>query len=143
MLFRSLAGMGPVLEPYIRLKITVGEDSLGKVVKDLTEHGGEVLDLAAGTSGQEGDEDIVPYSEDGVYVPPEILSPSAANVETNASSNYKRSIHAVAPLSRMLDYSNRLRAISGGHGIFEMANAGFRVVSSTRKEEILREIGRA
>lgn len=139
----KLAGMGPVLEPYIRLKITVGDDSLGKVVKDLTEHGGEVLDLAAGTSGQEGDEDIVPYSEDGVYVPPEILSPSAANVEVNASSNYKRSIHAVAPLSRMLDYSNRLRAISGGHGIFEMANAGFRLVSNTRKQEILREIGRA
>ncbi|CAL1700829.1 unnamed protein product [Somion occarium] len=139
----KLAGMGPVMEPYIRLKITVGDDALGKVVKDLTEHGGEVLDLAAGTSGQEGEEEAIPYAEDGIYVPPKALSPSALATEGNTSSNYKRSVHAIAPLSRMLDYSNRLRAISGGHGVFEMSNAGFRQVSETRKTEILREIGRA
>ncbi|KAH9951647.1 P-loop containing nucleoside triphosphate hydrolase protein [Amylocystis lapponica] len=136
-------GMGPIMEPYIRLKITVNEDSVGKVVKDLTEHDGEVLDLASGSSGE--DEDIEPYSDDGVYIPPDWLSPSAMTATDNgmSSSKYKRSVHGVAPLSQMLDYSNRLRALSGGHGLFEMVNAGFRKVSEARKTEILREIGRA
>ncbi|TFY60806.1 hypothetical protein EVJ58_g4926 [Rhodofomes roseus] len=140
------AGMGDVMEPYIRLKITVNEDSVGKVVKDLTERGGEVLDLGTGSGNvADPDADAVPFSEDGVYIPPKELSPSAANPTARAgsSSQYKRSIFAVAPLSQMLDYSSRLRALSGGHGLFEMVNAGFRKVSQARKMEILREIGRA
>lgn len=140
------AGMGPLLEPFIRLKIAVNEDSVGKVVKDLTEHGGEVLDLASG-SGNPADveEDLEPYSEDGVYIPPQELSPSSSNSpeHESSSSRFKRSIYAVAPLSRMLDYSDRLRALSGGNGLFETVNAGFRKVSEARKMEILREIGRA
>ncbi|KAI0939201.1 hypothetical protein AcV5_000685 [Taiwanofungus camphoratus] len=139
------AGLGPLMEPYISLKITVNESSVGKVVKDLTEHGGEVLDLASGSSNaMEGEEDMEPFPQDGVYIPPKWLSPSSASAEAGSSSSqYKRSVYAVAPLSRMLDYSNRLRALSGGHGLFEMVNAGFRKVSQTRKMEILREIGRA
>ncbi|KZT12513.1 P-loop containing nucleoside triphosphate hydrolase protein [Laetiporus sulphureus 93-53] len=140
------AGMGPLMEPYIRLKITINEESVGKVAKDLTEHGGEVLDLATGSgSAIDAEEEMEPYSEDGVYVPPKELSPSSANTPENDSSSaqYKRSIFALAPLSRMLDYSDRLRALSGGNGTFEMVNAGFRQVSVTRKVEILREIGRA
>jgi elongation factor G len=137
--------MGPVLEPYIQLRITVPEDSLGKIVKDLTESNGEVLDLAG--SGVGGiDEDGGGYSSDNVYLPPDWLSPSASGAQGGVASDRalrRRAIHAIAPLGRMLDYSNRLRALSGGHGLFEMANAGFREVSDARKLEILREIGRA
>lgn len=137
------AGIGPVMEPYIRLKISVNEETLGKVIKDLTEHGGEVLDMASDSATIADGEDALPFPQDGVYVPPEILSPSSSSLFSGASSNVKRAIHAVAPLSQMLDYSNRLRALSGGHGLFEMVNAGFREVSETRKLEILKEIGRA
>lgn len=138
------AGMGPLMEPFIRLKITVNEETLGKVVKDLTEHGGEVLDLAESSVGaSEGDQEIEPYPDDGVYVPPEVLSPSASSTKGGSSASMRRAIHAVAPLSQMLDYSNRLRALSGGHGLFEMENAGFRQVSEGRKLEILKEMGRA
>jgi len=142
------AGMGPMLEPFIKLKISVYEDTLGMVVKDLTENGGEVLDLASDTtSAVDGDDEVVAYSTDGVYIPPEELSPSSAASMTSKFSNdtphLKRTIHAVAPLSRMLDYSTRLRALSGGHGLFDMLNAGFRQVSDARRLEILREIGRA
>ena len=139
----KMAGSGPIMEPYIRLKITVNDETLGKVVKDLTEHGGEVLDLASDSVTMADGEDVLPYSHDGVYVPPEILSPSASSLSSGDSPSLRRAIHAVAPLSRMLDYSNRLRALSGGHGLFEMANAGFREVSDARRLEILREIGRA
>ncbi|EGO02185.1 hypothetical protein SERLA73DRAFT_104542 [Serpula lacrymans var. lacrymans S7.3] len=140
------AGMGGIMEPYIKLKISINEDSLGKVVKDLTENGGEVLDLASDAITAI-DEDSFPYSIDGVYVPPRELSPSSASsASVNSSTStprLKRTVHAIAPLSRMLDYSTRLRALSGGHGLFEMENAGFREVSEPRKVEILREIGRA
>lgn len=139
------AGMGPIMEPYIQVRITVSEDSLGKVVKDLTENGGEILDLA-GTGVAGAEEESGAYPTDGLYVPPDWLSPSAQGSSQDArgaSVRVRRSIHSVAPLSCMLDYSNRLRALSGGHGQFEMANAGFRQVSDARRMEILREIGRA
>lgn len=139
------AGMGPILEPYINLTISVHLDALGKVVKDITEHGGEVLDLAS--SSVAVDEDGDPYSSDGLYIPPEELSPSSTFLRVSSSASTlpqaKRTVYAIAPLSRMLDYSTRLRALSGGHGNFDMTNAGFRQVAEPRKIEILREVGRA
>jgi elongation factor G len=134
------AGTGPVMEPYVHLKITINEDSIGKVVKDLTEHGGEVLDLGTGP----GTDEIGGYPDEGVYIPPSWLSPSGVSLGSGPNlPQIKRSIHALAPLAKMLDYSNRLRALSGGHGNFEMLNAGFKGVSEVRKLEILKEIGRA
>ena len=140
------AGPGPVMEPYMNLKVSVNEETLGKVVKDLTEHGGEVLDLGSNTATGGLDSDsIEAYSEDGVYVPPEWLSPSSApgKFSGKGGPSLRRSVYAVVPLSRMLDYSTRLRALSGGHGTFEMSAAGFREVSFARRSEILKEIGRA
>lgn len=134
------AGTGPVMEPYVHLKISVNEDSIGKVVKDLTEHGGEVLDLGTGS----GTDEAGGYPDEGVYIPPSWLSPSGDPLGSGSNlPQVKRSVHALAPLSKTLDYSNRLRALSAGHGHFEMSNAGFREVSETRKREILKEIGRA
>ena len=138
-------GMGSVMEPYIRVKITVHEDSLGKVVKDLTENGGEVSGLGADSSiTADGGDEVGSYTQDGVYIPPDILSTSSSSYSTTESTpRLKRNIHATAPLSKILDYSSRLRALSGGHGLFEMASAGFRTVSEPRKLEILKEIGRS
>jgi len=102
-----------------------------------------VLDLGTGSMvGADGTEEVGGFPEEGNYIPPPWLSPSGVNSHDNAA-RLKRTINAVAPLSQMLDYSNRLRALSGGHGLFEMANAGFKEVSSARRLEILKEIGRA
>ncbi|KAJ7047257.1 P-loop containing nucleoside triphosphate hydrolase protein [Mycena alexandri] len=141
------AGMGPVLEPFVSLKVSVNEDSLGKAVKDLTEHGAEVLDLGTGSMvGADGTEELGGHPEEGNYIPPLWLSPSGDPTRENAAAStprLKRTINAIAPLSQMLDFSSRLRALSGGHGVFEMANAGFKQVSNARRLEILKEIGRA
>ncbi|KAF7965622.1 hypothetical protein HWV62_42627 [Athelia sp. TMB] len=138
------AGTGPVLEPYIRVKVTVNEDSLGKVVKDLTEHGGEVSALGADAGP---DDAYGPYSHEGVYIPPDALSTSSASYNSHGGGGgaprVRRTVHATAPLSQMLEYNTRLRALSGGHGLFEMAPAGFKTVTDARKAEILKEIGRA
>lgn len=130
------AGQGDLMEPYIRLKITVDEGSVGRVVEDLGEHGGEVLDLDA------EDEEPEPFMDEGTYIPPQWLSPSTGKAAKSTSARMKRTIVALAPLSQMLDYSTRLRALSGGHGLFQMASEGFRRVSSARITEILKELGR-
>lgn len=136
------AGLGPILEPFIFLKISVTESTLGKVVKDLTEHGGEILELGDNGSGHD---DVTGYSDEGIYSPPEWMSPSGSpsSLSRSSSSHVKRSVRAVAPLSRFLDYSNRLRSLAEGHGLFEQSSAGFKEVPEERKLEILREIGRA
>lgn len=139
-------GMGPLMEPYVKVKVEVSEDVIGKVVKDLTDHRGEILDLGAGstTTGQT-EYDAQPYPQDSLYVPPDWLTPCSALSPSDSSQaiRIKRSVHAIAPLSQMLDYSGRLRAISGGHGLFEMSSEGFREVGEARKFEILKELGRA
>ncbi|KIJ56620.1 hypothetical protein M422DRAFT_773405 [Sphaerobolus stellatus SS14] len=146
-------GMGPIMEPFVRVKVEVSEEILGKVVKDLTEHRGEILDLGGAALGfadpavaAPGDEyDAAPYSNEGLYVPPGWLTPCSAVTEADVTQGVrlKRSIKSVAPLSEMLDYSNRLRALSGGHGTCDMSTEGYREVGETRKIEILRELGRA
>ncbi|KAJ3924124.1 translation elongation factor 2 [Lentinula edodes] len=136
------AGMGSLMEPYSFFKVAATEDTLGKVVKDLTEHGAELQDLGDGIS--DGMDEVVGYPVEGNYIPPDMLSPSSSNLTgSGASPKLRRFVHALAPLSQMLDYNSRLRALSGGHGQFDMVNAGFRVVAEPRKMEILREIGRA
>ncbi|KAF5363928.1 hypothetical protein D9756_000476 [Leucocoprinus leucothites] len=141
--FRS-AGSGPIMEPFINLKVTVPESHLGKVIRDLTEHGGEVLELGSGSSTITENEVTGGFSEEGVYIPPLWLTPSATNAALkSANSRIKRAVHGLAPLSQFLDYSQRLRALSEGNGTFEMFTAGFKGVSEARRLEILREIGRA
>ena len=139
-------GLGEFLEPFIRVKVDVGEEYLGRVVRDLIEAGGEVVDMEMGE-----DEAFVGYEEDGVYIPPGWVTPTTGSLNQASSWQHggaqlmpKRSVHAFAPLSSMLDYSTRLRALSGGLGAFEMSVDGFRLVTSeSRKQEILRELGRA
>lgn len=136
-------GRGAIMEPFIQVRVSVGSDVLGKVMRDLVEHGGEIVDLAE-SNPLSDEESSTPYSQEGVYIPPKWLSPStmSATDNENHSALLKRHVSAVAPLSQMLDYSTRLRALSGGHGQFNMAPAGFRTVSPGREVEILREIGR-
>ena len=137
-------GKGPIMEPYIKVRVSVGSGVLGPVLKDLVEHGGEIVDLAESNVPLD-EETSIPYSQEGVYIPPKWLSPSSMSSVDGGSHSIqlKRPVYAVAPLSQMLDYSTRLRAISGGHGQFEMTSAGFRAVSPGRELGILTEIGRA
>ena len=137
------AGPGHLMEPYVRVKVDVGDEGVGKVVKDLNEHHGEILDLGSGLVTE--DDEVGPYPIDDLYIPPKWLTPASASLASKdgTDSSIKRTIWAVAPLSRMLDYSSRLRAVSGGQATFELSNDGFRAVGDVRRLEILKEIGRA
>ncbi|KAG9118913.1 Ribosome-releasing factor 2, mitochondrial, partial [Ceratobasidium sp. 392] len=140
------AGPGAVMEPFVSVRVRVGEEFVGKVVKDLTESGGEIADLGLDV-GNDGT-DTGAFDASGVYIPPALVSPAsgvlgASGLSKPGGAGVKRTVNAMAPLSRMLDYSNRLRALSAGTGSFEMASAGFREVGELRRKEILTEIGRA
>ncbi|CAE6412159.1 unnamed protein product [Rhizoctonia solani] len=135
-------GPGAVVEPFVNVRVRVGEEAVGKIVKDLTECGGEIADLGVEAIN---DAEVGTFDATGVYIPPAIVSPASgvSNTSRVGGIGVKRTIHAVAPLSQMLDYSNRLRALSAGTGQFEMESAGFREVNDMRRREILVEIGRA
>ncbi|KAK2466295.1 hypothetical protein APHAL10511_001937 [Amanita phalloides] len=136
------AGPGPILEPFVLIKIVLNEGSLKKVVQDLTEHGGQVQSLDI--REERNDVELFESIAKNIYIPPPWLSPSSTHKpDEHSLPKHKRSLQALAPLSRFLDYSTRLRALSGGYGIFEMQNAGFREVTPERRLEILQEIGRA
>lgn len=138
------AGPGPILEPYVHVKISVPEKSFGNVINDLTENGGELLEMGEDSSSGFDGSEASGFSDEGLYVPPSWVSPSGSYTGgSGAQSMMKHVIHASAPLKQMFDYSNRLRAISEGHGNFEMVVDGFKEVSDSRRLEILKEIGRA
>ncbi|EJU06227.1 translation elongation factor 2 [Dacryopinax primogenitus] len=132
------AGRGEIREPYMAVTVHVCEEDVGKIVKDFGEKGGEVQELGANAEAEDT------YPTEGIYVPPAILTPSAMPSEDGQGTiRMKRTVQAVAPLSKLLDYNSRLRALSGGQASFEMAADGFRTVNEARRLEILREIGRA
>lgn len=138
------AGVGSLMEPYVRLTVSINEENLGRLIKDLTESGGQLTEFGDRSDERSSDEDS-PYTTDGVYLPPQWLSPSAvvSTKTSNSGSHMKRTVHALAPLSQVLDFNTRLRALSGGQGSFEMTSAGFRVVDDNRRLAILKELGRA
>ena len=136
-------GLGPILEPYVRVKVDVTDDLVGKVIKDLTEHGGEIQELQDSVASGLGDDE--PFVTNGLYIPPDWLTPCSSSLSGSATSGSvqsRRSVNAIAPLSRMLDYLIRLRALSGGRGEYDMANIGFFPATPARREDILREIGK-
>jgi elongation factor G len=138
------AGPGPILEPYVHVKISVPEKSFGNVINDLTENGGELLEMGEDSSSGFDGSEASAFSDEGVYVPPAWVSPSGSYTgKSGGQGTVKHVIHASAPLKQMFDYSNRLRAIAEGHGNFEMTVDGFKDVSEARCLEILKEIGRA
>ncbi|KZO97995.1 P-loop containing nucleoside triphosphate hydrolase protein [Calocera viscosa TUFC12733] len=135
------ASPGELREPFMAVTVHVGEEGVGKIVKDFGEKGGDVQELGAGANAESEDA----YPADAIYVPPAILTPSAmpSLEQHGATIRMKRTVHALAPLSKLLDYNSRLRALSGGQASFEMTANGFRTVNEARRLEILREIGRA
>lgn len=137
------AGPGPVFEPYVLVKVSVPEKSFGNVINDLTEHGGELLEMGGDASNDFDGSEASGMSDDGLYIPPAWVSPSGSKPGDSSSSTMKHIIRVSAPLRQMFDYSNRLRSIAEGHGSFEMAVDRFKEVSESRRLEILKEIGRA
>lgn len=153
------AGSG-MMEPVMRVRIECEERNVGRVVGDLTsEQGGAVLGVeheGLASSGASSGESSTLSTESEIYIPPEtcdlqsLKSSTSASISTSALDEQdaslgreRTSVHARVPLARLVNYSSRLRALTGGAGTFDMRLDGFARVGKEREEEILKELGRA
>lgn len=133
-------GLGPLMEPTVTMKAFVDEEHLGAVIRDLTEHGGDIVELESHSATDAPGS----FPQEGLYVPPESLTPcsGSSNALASAISRARRVVCANAALADVLDYSNRLKAITGGRGVFNSVNSGYRTVGTVRRDEILKGIGK-
>lgn len=138
-----------MMEPMMAVKVRCAEAHLGKVVSDLTsEQGASVTGVdheGHAASGEAGAASTALH----VYIPPDedagaATSSGGAGSHLSAeAARHKTSVHALAPLARLVSYSSRLRALTAGSGTFTMRLQGFAPVGAERQIEILRELGRA
>ena len=91
---------------------------------------------------QSVDEDASGELDPSVYVPPDSLDDSMLGA-TRSGPSARMRITAQIPLSRMMRYSSRLRALTGGAGSHSMVLDGFAIAAPEREREILQELGRA
>ncbi|EPQ28774.1 uncharacterized protein PFL1_03577 [Pseudozyma flocculosa PF-1] len=144
------AALTTLMEPVMLVRLSISAQDLGKVVSDLTnEQDGTVLDVEhstddASASGSAG----TPGGDEGVYIPSESLEVGSLNDLASSSGGgaggkgQQTVVHASVPLARLVRYSSRLRALTGGSGSFDMQLSGFMKVSKARQAEILEELGR-
>lgn len=145
----SLRSHGMILmEPFMNVRIQCDEDSLGKVIANLTsEQDGNVEQVDHATEGNKNELDT---PNDSVYIPsPESVrdgpssSVSALTESDRTNSNDgKCAISAIVPLVRLVRYSSILRALTKGKATYEMSFRGFSNVSPERQREIMVDLGR-
>lgn len=142
-----------MMEPVMDVQIQTEESFLGKVVSDVTtEQKGDVVEVAHEGAAVEGGLDATMGSGKtfpiGVYVPPEswdtLPGSSGDGVEgqPGPAPRQKTTIVALIPLSKLVSYSSRLRALTAGTGTYTMRLHGFKAVSDERQRQILGDLGR-
>ncbi|PWN48939.1 P-loop containing nucleoside triphosphate hydrolase protein [Violaceomyces palustris] len=136
-----------LMEPMMKVRIQIDEKDLGKVVSDLTsEQGANILDV------EQQQQNLLLVQRDShqerIYLPPE-SSMESGKVKGiggggggGGGQNRKTTIKALVPLSNLVSYSSRLRALTGGNGNFDMRLHGFTKVSRARQDDILNQLGR-
>lgn len=127
---KALGGKsGPtrLMEPMMHVTIEAPSTHAGALSNDISvEQHGSILDMQL-----EARQETPTYQ---VYLPP--------TDEVSHGQDQRMTIHAHIPLARMVRYSSRLRALTGGAGSHTMYLHGFDVVSPERERELLTELGR-
>ncbi len=126
-----------LLEPHMDVTVECDHDHVGKVASDLTnEQQGEIVEVLQGDAMDE----LGGVEENGeVYLPP---ASQDEGQSTASTGHLKASIRARAPLSALVAYSSRLRALTAGSGTFTMSFSGFKAVHGNRRQTILAALGR-
>lgn len=140
-----------MMEPVMRVRIETEEGYLGRVVSDITTaQKGDIVEVEHEDAASEGGEDASGSESQGidVYVPSDSLTATAGPdggvtaQQSGPAARQKTTIIGLVPLSKLVSYSSRLRALTGGTGTYTMELEGFRAVSDERQKEILEDIGR-
>ncbi|WFD35736.1 hypothetical protein MCUN1_002597 [Malassezia cuniculi] len=124
------SGITTLMEPMMHVRIEAPETSAGRVSSDIcSEQAGSI-------------DEMVPASEETAHGECDVYVPPDDEHEAAAQDDAKIYITARIPLSRMMRYSTRLRALTGGVGTYTMSFDGFAPVQPDREREILEELGR-
>lgn len=117
----------------MRVTIDANDAHAGKLSSDISvEQHGSIVDMI-----HHVDETSNAVGEYEVYIPPHTDDDVAHGDQGN-----NMTIVAHVPLARMMRYSSRLRALTGGAGTYRMELEGFATVTPERERELLQELGR-
>ncbi|WFD24566.1 hypothetical protein MEQU1_003269 [Malassezia equina] len=127
----AVQGHTRLMEPMMRVTITAPDNYAGALASDVTvEQNGSILEMLHTAA----EETVTSTYE--VYIPP------AEDTEPMGRSGSPMRLEALVPLARMMRYSTRLRALTGGTGTYRMELHGFAIVSPERERTLLQELGR-
>jgi elongation factor G len=139
-----------MMEPFMNVRISCDEISLGKVVGNLTSAQNGIVERVDHAEDANTSSDDV--ASDGavadVYLPSNSLTDGLSHVDSGDSlsqsqkSRSKCTIIATVPLVHLVRYSSTLRALTRGMATYEMSFSGFAVVTPDRQKSILTSLGR-
>ena len=129
------SGNTALMEPMMHVTISAPDTYAGKLSSDISvEQHGSIVEMV-----HDLDESHSVDASHEVYIPRDEEDDTGVQ-RTDTSNNM--TVIAHVPLARMMRYSTRLRALTGGAGTYRMELAGFEVVSLDRQRELLQELGR-
>jgi elongation factor G len=123
-----------LMEPFMKVLVTVDEQDVGRVVSDMTSaRGGMILsmDSGLGTSGM-----AIDTPESQIYAPPDLTFQHNSKVVGKTLAT----IVARVPLKEMVGYSRTLRSLTQGRGTFVMSLEGFERMTGERASSIRKEL---
>ena len=138
-------GHTKLMEPMMLVSIEAPANYAGKLTSDISvEQHGSILDMGQATDDAPPPANLSSSYE--VYMPSDhnfngFVDDNTADISASMQQRPMR-IEAHIPLARMMRYSTRLRALTGGAGSYQMSFSGFAIVTPDRERELLRELGR-
>ena len=123
-----------LMEPFMKVLVTVDEKDVGRVVSDMTSaRGGMIVSMDSGLGL--GSKDIE-TSESQIYAPPDLSFQHNSKVLGKTLAT----IIARVPLKEMVGYSRTLRSLTQGRGTFVMSLEGFERMTGERAANIRKEL---
>lgn len=127
----AVQGHTRLMEPMMRVTITAPDKYAGALASDVTvEQHGSIIEMV-----HEGAEETASTTYE-VYIP------ATEDAEPAGRTGSPMRLEALVPLARMMRYSTRLRALTGGTGTYRMELHGFAIVALERERALLQALGR-
>ena len=121
-----------LMEPFMKVLITVGDSDIGRVVSDITSsRGGTIISMDSTVSEKQVTPDALQ-----IYFPPDVTYQEDSSPLRGSLST----VTARVPLKEMVGYSKTLRSLTQGRGTFVMVLEGFERMSGDRAASTLKEL---